>query len=310
MAKIGLASPRAPGEVALVVVRARVALDQVHTTHVRSERSGTVKSVAVVAGGRVASGDELLVIDRDVGGGKAALAAAARLTAASHARARMEELWKVHAASTGDRERAVADHERAVRALLDARRASRTATVRVSPLAGQDGEVVRVLMHPGDRVLGAEDDPSFPTELLVVADSGHVTAVADDVPRGVRAGAHGSFLGNATPDAAFDCAAETSDEDPMLRCPFADPTHRVLPGMNGLLSLTVSDALGLAIPRAALVNGGAEVLVRRGNAPDGGARFVMAKVSVAFDGGPDAAFVTVTGLAADDVVVADASQLR
>jgi hypothetical protein len=251
-----------------------------------------------------------MVIERDVGSGRAVQAAAARLAEASHLRARMEELWKMNAASSADRERAVADHERAVRGLLDARRASRTATVRVSPLAGEGGEVVRVLVHPGDRVLGVEDDRSFPSELVVLADSARVTAVADDVPRGVRAGAHGTFVGDATPDAAFDCAAETSDEDPMLRCPFGDATHRVLPGMQGLLSLTVSDAMGLAVPSAALVNGGTEVLVRRGTAPDGEARFVKAKVTVAFDGGSHAAFVTVTGLAADDVVVADASQLR
>jgi biotin carboxyl carrier protein len=308
LATIELTTPRRPADVALAVARARVAIDEAHAMHVRCARSGTVRSIAAVAGAHVRSGDELLVLDVNDARGPAVAAAAARLAAASRARARVEELWSMRAASTSDREAAAADHERAARALFDARRASRTGTARVSPLSGQDGEVVRVLVQPGQQVLGEQDDHAFATELVVVADPAYVVVVADDVPRGVRAGAHASFRADGLPDVVFECNVATSTADPALRCPLPDPTRRLRPGTHGRLLLTVADAPGLAIPRAALVRDGAAVLVRGAAAPDGRVRFVETPVSVAFDGGRDAPVVTVTGLTGDESLLADASQ--
>jgi len=145
-------------------------------------------------------------------------------------------------------------------------------------------------------------------DLVVLSDMDRVIVAADDMPVGVAGGAPATFrLPSLAARTWATKLAGISPDVPHLRAAVDNHDHVLQPADTGTLAIVKKDAPGFVVPRAALLPGGGAVLVRRGDAPDGRARFVETPVKRAFDAGGQV--LAVEGLAAGDVVVADAASL-
>jgi biotin carboxyl carrier protein len=223
-------------EAPVVVIDARVMLDELRTARVHAPRAGTVHEVVASPGQAVKKGAALLVVDT----------------------------------------------------------ASGPVTLK-APIAGQ---VVLVGTAQSSKVDETRD-------LVVVSDLDRVIVAADNMPLGIAGGAHASFAIPSPANRSYELVlAGISPDVPHLRGALQNADHTLQPGDTGTLSIVKRDAPGFVVPRTALLPGGHAVLVRRGNAPDGRARFVETPVTVGFDaGGP---VLAVEGLGKTDSVVVDA----
>ena len=223
----------------VVIMDARVMLDELRTSRVHAPRPGTVRSVPVSTGQNVKKGAALIVVD--------------------------------------------------------------TASGPVTLKSPSDGEVVLVGTAQASKVDEARD-------LVVVSDLTRVIVAADNMPLGIAGGAHAQFRTDSQPNKVYELKlAGISPDVPHLRGALENTDHSLQPGDTGKLSIWKKDAQGFVVWRTALLPGGRAVLVRRGDAPDGRARFVETPVTVTFDAG--GSVLAVDGLKEGDTFVGDVSAL-
>jgi biotin carboxyl carrier protein len=223
----------------VVIIDARVMLDELRTSRVRTQQPGTVRSVPVSTGQMVKKGAALMVLDTTSGS--------------------------------------------------------------VTLKAPSDGEVVLVGTAQASKVDATRD-------LVVISDLSRVIVAADNMPLGIPGGAHAQFRTDSQPNKVYELKlAGISPDVPHLRGALDNTEHGLQPGDTGKLSIWKKDAQGFVVWRTALLPGARAVLVRRGDAPDGRARFVETPVTVTFDAG--GSVLAVDGLKDGDTFVGDLSAL-
>lgn len=289
-----------------VLAPARIAFNDLKVAHVFSPVAGRVVKVLATPGDRVKRGTPLAVIQSpDVGQAFSDLAKAqAELQGAEREFQRQKELFEARAAARRDMEaaessylKARAEFERA-REKAQLLRAAKPAGVSQdyelrSPI---DGELIFRNVNPGMEVQGQYAGGQA-VELFTVGELDQVWMVSDvfavDLPR-IATGAEARVTLPAVPGKVFQGkvdwvagALDTVTRTAKVRATLANPSRELKPEMLGTAEIAGRAREVLALPRAAVLRLGDQlvVFVEAGRAPDGRARFQRRTVEVEDAGG-------------------------
>jgi cobalt-zinc-cadmium efflux system membrane fusion protein len=305
----------------------RIAFDDSRVAHVFTPVSGRVVRIEAQLGDRVAKGAPLVTLEApDVGGAAADVGKAqADLLAAERDFRRQKELVEAHAGAQKDLDAAQAARDRAAAELARARKRARLYRVAGDGVSQEvtlrspiDGEVIARNVTPGMEIAGQSSGGTSP-ELFTVGNIDRIWAVADvfemDLPR-VRVGAPVAVRVVAYPDKRFEGhvdwispALDPASRSARVRAVLQNPSHELLPEMYATLVIGAPERRALAIPRAALLHLGDQlvVLVRTGETENGLVRFQQRRVRVEADDADPV--VIVSGLERGDQIVTSGSLL-
>jgi cobalt-zinc-cadmium efflux system membrane fusion protein len=309
---------RAPG---------RIAFADSRVAHVFSPVSGRVVDIQASLGQRVRKGAPLLTLEApDVAGAAADVGKAeADLRAAERELRRQQELVEAHAGAQKDLDAAQAARDRAAAELARARHRTRLFHIasdgvsqRVALRSPIDGEVVARSANPGMEIAGQSSGGASP-ELFTIGNLDQVWALADvfeiDLPE-VKLGAPVKVRVVAYPDRTFagavdwiSPALDATSRSARVRVVLSNPARELLPEMYATLSISTPARRALAIPRAALLHLGDQlvVLVQTGRTENGLMRFQQRRIRVEADDADPV--IVVSGLAQGDQIVTSGSLL-
>lgn len=300
-----------------LVATGRVTFSDARVAHVFSPVTGRITKVAASLGQTVRRGDALAMIESpDLASAVADKEKAdADFTAAQRDYERQKELYEAHAAAQRDYE-AAEDNFRRARAERD--RAAQKAAMLGSGSAyvlraPMDGEIVARTATLGSEVQGQYANGTSP-ELFTLGNLDRVWVMADvyevDLPR-IRTGSPATIHVVSYPDRDFTGtvdwiagALDPATRTAKVRCTIDNTSHLLRPEMFATVSLTTEAKPRLAVPRAALLRVGEEMVtfVDKGTAPDGHRRFER-RVVVIDDAHASDVVPIVSGLRPGEIVV-------
>jgi HlyD family secretion protein len=259
-----------------LTVEATGTVEPVDMVEVKSKASGTIVTMPVSVGSRVAAGDLLVQIDaRDVRNQydqalAARQAAQVKVEVSGAQKARADSLYAQGIITAGEHETALLDFAGAQAALITARTNLDLAKQRLDDAtvrAPVEGTVLSQSVTSGQVISSATSSVSGGTTLLTMADLSRIrmrALVAEADVGNVSAGQRATVTVDAFPNRTFDGVVEKVEpqavvEQSVTNFPvlisLSNEDGLLLPGMNGEVSLLVDRKSGvLAVPVDAVRN--------------------------------------------------------
>jgi HlyD family secretion protein len=259
-----------------LTVEATGTVEPVDPVEMKSKASGTIVTMPVSVGSRVAAGDLLVQIDaRDVKNQydqafAARQAAQVKVEVSQAQKSRADSLYAQGIITAGEHEAALLDYSAAEAALITARtnldlakQRLDDATVR-APIAGT---VLTQSVTEGQVISSATSSASGGTTLLTMADLRHIrmrALVAEADVGNVAPGQHATVTVDAFPGRSFEGVVEKIEPQAVVQqsvtnfpvlVSLSNDEGLLLPGMNGEVALVVDRKNGvLAVPVDAVRN--------------------------------------------------------